>query len=176
MSILSIIAWFTESKVKNFYQLTMFIVFRSSTDDFFLSFSVLTLIIRLHGRNVFSQAHLKCVTDTISHVVCGSDKYLEKTWQQNQMTQNVLISNENQTGRCCKLLWHFQGQCTQFTILSTKSWWQPPLSVTDTSPDYCYHSYSFACHQSVSWVKNLISAFGVALENVLHSSASLRTR
>lgn len=44
------------------------------------------------------------------------EEELEKTWQQDRLTQNVLISNENQTGRCYELLWHFQGQCTQFTI------------------------------------------------------------
>lgn len=54
------------------------------------------------------QARLKCVTGTISHLVCfvssGFDKELEKTWQQDGLTQNVLISNENQTGRVCELL------------------------------------------------------------------------
>lgn len=119
------------------------------------------------------------LTGTISHLVCfvlsGFDKELEKTWQQDGLTQNVLISNENQTGRVCELLWHFQGQCTQFTIFVNKlAMAASPLC--DGCVPWLLLSllYSFASHQSVSWVKDLISA--VALENVLCCSPSLRTQ
>lgn len=40
-------------------------------------------------------------TNTISHIMCFRssefDKELEKTWQQQRLTQDVFISNENQT-------------------------------------------------------------------------------
>lgn len=108
-------------------------------------------------------------------VSSGFDKELEKTCQQDGLTQNVLISNENQTGRVCELLWHFQGQCTQFTIFVNKlAMAASPLC--DGCVPWLLLSllYSFASHQSVSWVKDLISA--VAPENVLCCSPSLRTQ
>lgn len=43
------------------------------------------------------QSNLKCISGAISHVVrfvsSGFDKELEKTWQEDRLTQNVLISH-----------------------------------------------------------------------------------
>lgn len=76
----------------------------------------------------------------------------------------------------CGLLWHFQGQCTQFTIFVNKTVMAAFLLCGGCIPRLLLSLYSFASHQSVSWVKDLISAVGVAPENVLCCSPSLKTQ
>lgn len=58
-----------------------------------------------------------------------------KDFEAARLTQNMLISKrKNQTSSCCELLWHFQGQCTQFSILSTNRGWQHPPSLWRMHP------------------------------------------
>lgn len=76
----------------------------------------------------------------------------------------------------CRLLWHFQGQCTQFTIFVNKTTMAAFLLCGGCIPRLLLSLCSFASHQSVSWEKDLISAVGVAPENVLCCSHLWRLR
>lgn len=68
------------------------------------------------------QVNLQDVTDAIFNLAGALSRAdLIKSRQLHQLTQNAFVSIESQTGTCCKILWHFQGQHKQFTILSTNS-------------------------------------------------------